>query len=102
MSLQLMLTFEESHARNVLVMGSGPVVFLRVGGASFIFGPGVFGLILRVPLGAELYGGGLHLAAQQDKLCGALPGALAYLQRAGTRFMWRHPFLEDEPDGGGL
>ena len=41
MSLQLVLAFEGSRARDVLVMGSGPVVFLCVGGASFIFGPGV-------------------------------------------------------------
>ena len=97
-----MLAFEGTRARDVLAMGSGPVVVLRMGGASFIFGPGVSGLVLRFPLDAELYGGGLRLAAQQDELCGALSGALAYLRSAGARFLWRHSFLEDKPDGSGL
>ena len=49
-----MLAFKGSHAGDVLAMGGDPVVVLSVGGASFIFGPGVSGLTVLFPLDADL------------------------------------------------
>ena len=41
-------------SRIFLAMGGDPVVVLCVGGASFIFGPGVFNLVVQFPLDADL------------------------------------------------
>ena len=43
---------ERLPARGVLAMGGDPVVVLSVGGASFLFGPGVSGIVVQVPMDA--------------------------------------------------
>ena len=48
------LTFKGSPARDVLARGGAPVVVLQVWGASFLFGPGVSGLVVQFPLDANL------------------------------------------------
>ena len=53
-SLRGVLALGGLHAGGVLAMGGDPVVVLSVGGASFIFGPGVFGLVVQFPLDANL------------------------------------------------
>ena len=48
------LAFKGSPAGDVLARGGAPVVVLQLGGASFIFGPGVSSLVVQFPLDANL------------------------------------------------
>ena len=52
-SLRGVLALGGLHAGGVLAMGGDPVVVFSVGGASYIFGPGVAGAIVQVPIDAE-------------------------------------------------
>ena len=52
-SLRSVLALEGSPAWDVLAMGGDPVVFLSVGGASFLFGPEVSCIIVQVPMDAD-------------------------------------------------
>ena len=52
-SLWSVLALKGSPDWDVLAMGGNPVAFLSVGGASFLFGPGVFCIVVQVLMDAD-------------------------------------------------